>query len=53
MTGSNGYAWIRVNSLKIEEGNVATSWELAPADIDKAISDTDKKLKTQIMQTMH
>ncbi|WP_336746608.1 hypothetical protein [Bacillus cereus] len=43
MTGSNGYAWIRVNSLKIEEGNVATSWELAPADIDKAISDTDKK----------
>ncbi|MED3396467.1 carbohydrate binding domain-containing protein [Bacillus wiedmannii] len=43
MTGSNGYAWIRVNSLKIEEGNVATSWELAPADIDKAIADTDKK----------
>ncbi|MEC4620943.1 carbohydrate binding domain-containing protein [Bacillus paranthracis] len=43
LTGSNGYAWIRVNSLKIEEGNVATSWELAPADIDKAIADTDKK----------
>ncbi|WP_230876743.1 hypothetical protein [Bacillus sp. SRB3LM] len=43
MTGSNGYAWIRVNSLKIEEGNVATSWELAPADIDKAIADADKK----------
>ncbi|EAO57391.1 Hypothetical membrane spanning protein [Bacillus thuringiensis serovar israelensis ATCC 35646] len=43
LTGSNGYAWIRVNSLKIEEGNIATSWELAPADIDKAIADTDKK----------
>ncbi|PFZ31154.1 hypothetical protein COL64_29200 [Bacillus toyonensis] len=43
LDGTNGYAWIRVNSLKVEEGNVATSWELAPADIDKAISDTDKK----------
>nr|WP_277997253.1 carbohydrate binding domain-containing protein [Bacillus cereus] len=43
LDGTNGYAWIRVNSLKIEEGNVATSWELAPADIDKAIADADKK----------
>ncbi|MGM2632277.1 phage head spike fiber domain-containing protein [Bacillus cereus group sp. Bce040] len=43
LTGSNGYAWIRVNSLKIEEGNVATSWSLAQADIDKVIADADKK----------
>ncbi|PET20645.1 carbohydrate-binding protein CenC [Bacillus cereus] len=43
LTGTNGYAWIRVNSLKIEEGNVATSWSLAQADIDKVIADADKK----------
>ena len=43
LTGSNGYAWIRVNALKIEEGNVATSWSLAQADVDKVIADADKK----------
>ncbi|KEK23945.1 tail fiber domain-containing protein [Bacillus gaemokensis] len=43
LTGSNGYAWIRVNNLKIEEGNVATSWGLSQGDIDQIISDVDKK----------
>ncbi|MEK5051510.1 phage head spike fiber domain-containing protein [Bacillus sp. FSL P2-0099] len=43
LNGTNGYAWIRVNALKIEEGNVATSWSLAQADIDKVIADADQK----------
>ncbi|WP_168898246.1 tail fiber domain-containing protein [Bacillus sp. ISTL8] len=32
-----GYAWIRVNALKIEEGNIATSWGLSQWDIDESI----------------
>ncbi|WP_255256163.1 phage head spike fiber domain-containing protein [Bacillus mycoides] len=43
LSGTNGYAWIRVNALKIEEGNVATSWGLAQSEIDKVIADADKK----------
>ncbi|PEA25803.1 hypothetical protein CN984_12330 [Bacillus cereus] len=39
LTGSNGYAWIRVSKLKLEEGNVATAWELSNADMSQMISD--------------
>ncbi|GAB6425823.1 TPA: phage tail spike protein [Bacillus cereus] len=32
LTGSNGYAWIRIVALKIEKGNVATAWTVAPEE---------------------
>ncbi|MDV6364605.1 phage tail spike protein [Bacillus cereus] len=32
LTGSNGYAWIRIVTLKIEKGNVATAWTVAPEE---------------------
>ncbi|HDR7529953.1 TPA: phage tail protein [Bacillus anthracis] len=32
LTGTNGYAWIRVNALKIEKGTIATDWDTSNAD---------------------
>ncbi|MDA2738371.1 tail fiber domain-containing protein [Bacillus cereus group sp. Bc015] len=41
MTGSNGYAWIRIRELMVEKGNVHSAWQEAPedvqADIDSAL----------------
>ncbi|UGO51563.1 putative peptidase S74 [Bacillus phage vB_BanS_Booya] len=32
LTGTNGYAWIRVNALKVEKGTIATDWDTSNAD---------------------
>ncbi|KAB2454940.1 peptidase S74 [Bacillus sp. CH126_4D] len=32
LTGSNGYAWIRVNALKVEKGSIATDWNTSNND---------------------
>ncbi|MED1305506.1 hypothetical protein P4U65_34520, partial [Bacillus pacificus] len=32
LTGSNGYAWIRVNALKVEKGTIATDWDASNND---------------------
>ncbi|EMA6345058.1 phage tail protein [Bacillus cytotoxicus] len=32
LDGKNGYAWIRVNALKIEKGTIATDWDTSNAD---------------------
>lgn len=32
LDGSNGYAWIRVNALKVEKGTIATDWNTSNAD---------------------
>lgn len=41
--GVTGYAWIRINELKVEKGNKATGWKPSQKDIDKLISDADAK----------
>jgi hypothetical protein len=43
MTGSNGYAWIRVAYLKVEEGNRPTAWSPSFEDIFGDIKAADKK----------
>lgn len=35
----NGYAWIRMNALKVEKGNVATDWTKSQEDVDTNIND--------------
>ncbi|WP_306008112.1 phage tail spike protein [Bacillus sp. MMSF_3353] len=32
LDGANGYAWIRVNALKVEKGTIATDWNTSNAD---------------------
>ncbi|WP_242276993.1 phage tail spike protein [Bacillus cereus group sp. BfR-BA-01446] len=32
LDGKNGYAWIRVNALKVEKGTIATDWDTSNAD---------------------
>ncbi|MCE7034520.1 phage tail spike protein [Bacillus cereus] len=32
LTGTNGYAWIRVNALKVEKGSIATDWDTSNND---------------------
>ncbi|MGG4304202.1 phage tail spike protein [Bacillus wiedmannii] len=32
LDGQNGYAWIRVNALKVEKGTMATDWDTSTAD---------------------
>ncbi|AGR46595.1 minor head protein [Bacillus phage Basilisk] len=41
--GVTGYAWIRINELKVEKGNKATAWKPSQKDINKLISDADAK----------
>ncbi|UOB80783.1 tail fiber domain-containing protein [Bacillus sp. ZJS3] len=48
LDGANGYAWIRINALKVEEGNVPTTWTLAPED---QVSTTDFTKKTVEIET--
>ncbi|AGR46787.1 tail fiber protein [Bacillus phage JL] len=43
MTGSNGYAWIRVAYLKVEEGNRPTTWSPSFEDIFGDIKSADDK----------
>ncbi|MGD2278200.1 phage tail spike protein [Bacillus wiedmannii] len=56
LDGTNGYAWIRVNALKVEEGNKPTSWEKSQADIEAQIglkvnSEEYSKKVSEIKQT--
>ncbi|HFK1534921.1 phage tail spike protein [Bacillus mobilis] len=32
LTGTNGYAWVRVNALKVEKGSIATDWDTSNND---------------------
>ncbi|MGE6501839.1 phage tail spike protein [Bacillus wiedmannii] len=32
LDGTNGYAWIRVNAVKVEKGTLATDWDTSNAD---------------------
>ncbi|KXY21506.1 hypothetical protein [Bacillus sp. FSL K6-0067] len=32
LTGLNGYAWIRVNALKVEKGAIAADWDTSNND---------------------
>lgn len=41
LTGSNGYAWIRINNLKIEVGNKVTDWSPAPEDFFNYVDNMD------------
>ncbi|AGR47009.1 tail fiber protein [Bacillus phage Shanette] len=43
MTGSNGYAWVRVAHLKVEEGNRPTAWTPSFEDIFGDIKTADDK----------
>ncbi|MED3976197.1 carbohydrate binding domain-containing protein [Priestia megaterium] len=37
LSGSIGYAWIRISQLQVEEGNKATGWSLNPMEIYQGI----------------
>lgn len=48
LDGQNGYAWIRINSLKVEKGNMVTDWDTSKGD---KVSATDFTKKTTEIET--
>lgn len=51
LTGSNGYAWIRVNALKVEKGSIATDWDTSKNDkvslqvFEQKVTDIEKSVE--------
>lgn len=50
LTGTNGYAWIRVNALKVEKGSIATDWDTS--NNDKVSLQVFKQKTTEIEKSV-
>ncbi|SME15111.1 phage tail spike protein [Bacillus cereus] len=51
LDGKNGYAWIRVNALKVEKGTIATDW--ATSNADKVSLNEFTKKTTEIEKSVN
>ncbi|WP_257064271.1 poly-gamma-glutamate hydrolase family protein [Priestia megaterium] len=51
LNGTDGYAWIRIGKLKVEQGTKRTDWTKAPEDIDQQIEDVDTQVREDLRLT--